>query len=58
MTYYRKQRMESFKKAMFADHLDRKLVAEDDPKAEQDTRQSWWTLPFERVTLEPGRLAS
>ena len=58
MTYYRKQRMESFKRAMFADHLDRKLVTEDDPKPEQNTRQAWWSLPFERVTLEPGRLAS
>ncbi len=59
MTYYRRQRMESFKRAMFADHLDRTLVGEEDPKAEEVRKESWWMmLPFERAALEPGKLVS
>jgi hypothetical protein len=58
MTYYRRQRMESFKRAMFADHLDRALVTEDDSKTEESTGQAWWKMPFDQVMMEPGKLAS
>ena len=58
MTYYRKQRMESFKRALFADKLDRTLV-EDDAKDDQAANEAWWLLPFDRsVVMAPGKLAS
>lgn len=58
MTYYRKQRMESFKRAMFADKLDRTLV-EDDAKDDQAANEAWWLRAFDRsVVMTPGKLAS
>jgi hypothetical protein len=58
MTYYRKQRMESFKRAMFADKLDRTL-AEDDTTEDKAANESWWLAPFDRsVVMEPSKLAS
>ena len=58
MTYYRKQRMESFKKAMFADYLDRNML-EDDVKEDKATNESWWQLPFDRsLVMAPSKLAS
>ena len=57
MTYYRKQRMESFKRAMFADKLDRTLL-EDQVKDDKAANEAWWLLPFDRSVLEPGKLAS
>lgn len=65
MTYYGKQRMESFKRAMFASQLsDGSPIARDvtAPKESVDEQQLPWFLDWAKDVLDdsamPGQLAS
>lgn len=61
MTYHRKQRMESFKRAMFADQL-RDDALSDEATGQTDTirqdREPWWLHPPQLSGAATGRMLS
>jgi hypothetical protein len=61
MTYYRKQRLESFKRAMFADLL-RDDTPSDEASGQTDTikqdREPWWLHPPQLSGIAQGRMLS
>ena len=60
MTYYRKQRMESFKRAMFADLLNNQNSRDESAGADasRDEQESWYFQPSSYAAAGSSGLAS